>query len=105
MNLEKYLDIFLNAIRRTYPEIDQEVPMGIDNEYDEMYFKDRRTNFYRLSDEFKNVELRIKRFRSRFYITGVIEEICPGEEVKAVPISIAIKMFQKTKNTSLVLEK
>ena len=87
------------------PDLKFDSPLLIEDEYDELYFCDRKINFYRSTEDFYSVEFRIKRFRSRFYISGYIDKVSITHQVTRYPVSTALKIGHKRKGTADVLEK
>ena len=105
MDSENHLEIYERAIRRTFPDLKFDSPLLIEDEYDELYFCDRKINFYRSTEDFYSVEFRIKRFRSRFYISGYIDKVSITHQVTRYPVSTALKIGHKRKGTAYILEK
>lgn len=105
MDSENHLEIYERAIRRTFPDLKSDFPLLIEDEYDELYFCDRKINFYRSTEDFYSVEFRIKRFRSRFYISGYIDKVSITHQVTRYPVSTALKVGHKHKGTADILEK
>ena len=105
MDSENHIEIYERAIRRTFPDLKFESPLLIEDEYDELYFSDRKINFYRSTEDYYSVEFKIKRFRSRFYISGYIDKVSLSHKVTRYPVSTALKIGHKRKGTEDILEK
>ena len=60
------LELFQLAIRKTYPEISQTLPITIDPNVNEKYFDKRKISVFRLIEDKQAVDFKIRHFRHEF---------------------------------------
>ena len=100
-----HLHLFEIAIRRVYPELKIDASLVIDEEYDSLYFSDRKINFFRSSEDFQSIDFKIKRFRNRFHISGNIDKVSPDHIVTRYNVDTALKLGNKRKGIPEIVEK
>jgi len=98
------LEPLKKAIRESFPTINPNWPIVLDDKFDLTYFEDRKMVFYQVTEEFQKFDLKIRRFRSRFHVSGIIEETSPSDMVSFIRINVPLKICHKKSNTTEMLE-
>ena len=105
MDFAPHLPIFETAIRRIYPEINFDTPLVIDPDFDEAYFEERKISYFRSTDDFQSVDFKIKRFRTRFFITGTIDKVSPDHVLSRYNVKTALKIGIKRKGIPEIVQR
>ena len=92
MEDKSHLELFQLAIRKTYPEISQTLPITIDPNVNEKYFDKRKISVFRLIEDKQAVDFKIRRFRHKFFISGAIEEISQNDVVNVININTPLRI-------------
>ena len=100
-----HLHLLDMVVKRVYPDLNSEAPLLIEKEVDEQYFNERKVSFFRSSEDFQSLDLMVRRFRNRFFVSGTIDKVSSDHIVTRYTVKTALKIGVKRKGVQEVIEK
>ena len=89
---ERFSDCLILAGLGVENESLESMNMEKSPDFDEAYFEERIISYFRSTDDFQSVDFKIKRFRTRFFITGTIDKVSPDHVLSRYNVKTALKI-------------
>ena len=91
LSVKNHTQIIEDTLRKTYPDINPNCAMVLETEYDETYFNGKKISSFISTDDNRTIRFHFKRFRFRFFVSGVIEYVLPTGLVDYENIKATVK--------------